>query len=166
MTFDLAACRLDKSTLETGTWCELRMLEDGRLSARPTTNLETMLPLIRVRAPGVAYSRALEALKREVPDLSLLTDEEDARILGTALVRGKVLVEWRNFVLDGSPIAWSEEKAISLISQRRWENLRGVISAVADNRKLLLEKQDAADKGNSSAGSSGQSNSPDPTGRS
>jgi hypothetical protein len=120
---------------------------------------------IRVATPGIQYERAYmeaqEPFRDRIRDGSL-TDEERTRIEGTAIALGGVLREWGNIGLGANAIPYSEEKAVSLLSDVRWTNFRQIIWTVASNRAALRARELEDAKGNSQGGSGGSFEAPTP----
>ena len=168
MSFDLNDTRIDPRRFVAGQWFSLTREPDGRISAFPVSSPGDG-PRVRVKPPGLRYARALDVLRApfiEKIKAGIITDEEDAFIIGSALVRGEVLLDWANMMFSGKVVPFSPSTAEEILSRVEWSNLRGVISAIADNRAVLLSKRTEDDLGNSSTGSSGQCDSPAQTGSS
>jgi hypothetical protein len=156
---NLLQTKYDTVKVAHGVIWALSVLPDGRLAGRPVAETPVSDGWIRIAPPGFAYSRALEdARDLHVADIraNRLTDELETRIKAMALVNGNVLLGWGNLTIGDEPLAFTKEKAIELLASPAWTTLREIVQSCADNRRALLEEQEAKDLGNSLAGSTGQ----------
>lgn len=165
---NLLSTKIDVKKLTQGVVWELSVLQDGRLQAVPSSG-PTTNGWLRIAPPGIKYQRAIDDARQlhlsQLRDKTV-TDAVDAAIRGYALVEGDVLLDWGNLTVGQDPLPFSKEKAIELMSDLSWSNLRTLVESIADNRRVLIAKEEERSLGNSLPESSGTSESPSPTGSS
>lgn len=160
---NLNVTKLDPAKLEHGQCWEIFVGPDGILTAHPIPGPHPTKGWVRVAPPRSQYVRALEDARRPYIDElreGRLTVKQEAAIDGTALVRGGILTGWGNILIGSDRLEYSEENALLILTNPAWANFRGLISAIAENRKALLDQQDENAVGNSQPDSGSYSRRP------
>lgn len=71
-------------------------------------------------------------------------DEKDAQILLRCLAETSVL-DWKNVTLDGKDIPYSVEKSISILTDKRFKKLAGILLEIALDEEAYAEEVTAED---------------------
>jgi hypothetical protein len=147
--FDLGTVEADPRKLREGVWHEIWREPDSSIGGRPVV-AATDGPCVLIVPYGLAYERALDEERR--PFLERLrerkaSDEDLRQIQGRALAR-TVFRGCVNISIGGEVVAWSEAKAVELMTDERWIRLREFVAMTAGNRAAAAAREEETAKGN------------------
>lgn len=149
MMFDLGRVEIDPKKLETGVWWSIYRDSDGGLAGRIVKE-PTEDGCLLIRPMGTEYERKVEEVRE--PYLAAIragrvTDDESVKLLAMSLA-GTVLADWRNISIQGEPVPYSVQKAVELLSDKRWLSLREFVVQAGQRRAAVLAELDRQAEGN------------------
>jgi hypothetical protein len=144
MMLDLKKIEADPAKLRDGVWYEVWFTPERTIDGKPIPE-PGEVPCVLIVPYGIAYDRAQDEERRPFLDkirAGTITDDElrtiAGRVLGRTVFRGM-----RNISVGGEVIAWSESKAIELMTDTRWIRLREFAESAARNRAAAAMCEEA-----------------------